>query len=224
MDTSQCLVIEQDVHDQSDRGTYASAILARYKGLSVSTQEAVIPIAALSKHLLTIEQMKDMTYPVDRLVQHPDDQISVPCERCGTSFDRTKTSLCVYHPQRVIRKVLHGEKLAVHGCCDNKEFSPGCARGVHCFKYSTFQDLHNAIPFDEAPSKIEQPYDILAVDCEMIYTSMGFELGRCTMVNYHGTVVLDSLVHPLGLSLIHISEPTRLRRISYAVFCLKKKK
>ena len=27
----------------------------------------------------------------------------------------------------------------------------------------------------------------------------------------------------LHLSLIHISEPTRLRRISYAVFCLKKK-
>src|SRR5660398_66054 len=30
--------------------------------------------------------------------------------------------------------------------------------------------------------------------------------------------------HALTLSLIHISEPTRLRRISYAVFCLKKKK
>src|SRR5660398_213612 len=29
---------------------------------------------------------------------------------------------------------------------------------------------------------------------------------------------------PFLLSLIHISEPTRLRRISYAVFCLKKKK
>jgi len=28
----------------------------------------------------------------------------------------------------------------------------------------------------------------------------------------------------IALSLIHISEPTRLRRISYAVFCLKKKK
>ena len=27
-----------------------------------------------------------------------------------------------------------------------------------------------------------------------------------------------------ALSLIHISEPTRLRRISYAVFCLKKKR
>eukprot|EP00658_Telonema_sp_P-2_P018914 TRINITY_DN17404_c0_g1_i2.p1 TRINITY_DN17404_c0_g1~~TRINITY_DN17404_c0_g1_i2.p1 ORF type:complete len:210 (+),score=80.25 TRINITY_DN17404_c0_g1_i2:193-822(+) len=30
--------------------------------------------------------------------------------------------------------------------------------------------------------------------------------------------------HPLELSLIHISEPTRLLSISYAVFCLKKKK
>src|SRR5678816_3661949 len=29
---------------------------------------------------------------------------------------------------------------------------------------------------------------------------------------------------PLYLSLIHISEPTRLLSISYAVFCLKKKK
>ena len=29
---------------------------------------------------------------------------------------------------------------------------------------------------------------------------------------------------PVGLSLIHISEPTRQAEISYAVFCLKKKK
>ena len=32
------------------------------------------------------------------------------------------------------------------------------------------------------------------------------------------------LSQSLGLSLIHISEPTRRRGISYAVFCLKKKK
>jgi len=32
------------------------------------------------------------------------------------------------------------------------------------------------------------------------------------------------VIVPPSLSLIHISEPTRLRRISYAVFCLKKKK
>ena len=34
----------------------------------------------------------------------------------------------------------------------------------------------------------------------------------------------EEAVLPLTLSLIHISEPTRLGMISYAVFCLKKKK
>eukprot|EP00658_Telonema_sp_P-2_P006285 TRINITY_DN12404_c0_g1_i3.p1 TRINITY_DN12404_c0_g1~~TRINITY_DN12404_c0_g1_i3.p1 ORF type:complete len:108 (+),score=31.43 TRINITY_DN12404_c0_g1_i3:623-946(+) len=34
----------------------------------------------------------------------------------------------------------------------------------------------------------------------------------------------DVVVRPIDLSLIHISEPTRLLSISYAVFCLKKKK
>ena len=31
-------------------------------------------------------------------------------------------------------------------------------------------------------------------------------------------------IHAMALSLIHISEPTRQAEISYAVFCLKKKK
>ena len=38
------------------------------------------------------------------------------------------------------------------------------------------------------------------------------------------TKQVDINVQLVKLSLIHISEPTRLRRISYAVFCLKKKK
>src|SRR5678810_278991 len=38
-------------------------------------------------------------------------------------------------------------------------------------------------------------------------------------------VLKDSVrVHGIDLSLIHISEPTRQAEISYAVFCLKKKK
>eukprot|EP00658_Telonema_sp_P-2_P038081 TRINITY_DN2736_c0_g2_i2.p1 TRINITY_DN2736_c0_g2~~TRINITY_DN2736_c0_g2_i2.p1 ORF type:complete len:265 (+),score=68.12 TRINITY_DN2736_c0_g2_i2:134-928(+) len=43
---------------------------------------------------------------------------------------------------------------------------------------------------------------------------------------YWGTMVLNSLYIKMVfiLSLIHISEPTRLLSISYAVFCLKKKK
>src|SRR5665213_3777713 len=38
------------------------------------------------------------------------------------------------------------------------------------------------------------------------------------------TVILALYIEPEWLSLIHISEPTRQAEISYAVFCLKKKK
>src|SRR5680860_1534284 len=41
---------------------------------------------------------------------------------------------------------------------------------------------------------------------------------RCSLVNPLGSLALSDL------SLIHISEPTRRTPISYAVFCLKKKK
>src|SRR5660398_281657 len=55
-------------------------------------------------------------------------------------------------------------------------------------------------------------------------------LGKPGEVLLRGRIVCEHLQHAShlntihGLSLIHISEPTRLRRISYAVFCLKKKK
>src|SRR5450759_5491273 len=38
------------------------------------------------------------------------------------------------------------------------------------------------------------------------------------------TALMGEQPNPWDLSLIHISEPTRLGMISYAVFCLKKKK
>eukprot|EP00658_Telonema_sp_P-2_P033975 TRINITY_DN24843_c0_g1_i3.p1 TRINITY_DN24843_c0_g1~~TRINITY_DN24843_c0_g1_i3.p1 ORF type:complete len:341 (+),score=61.00 TRINITY_DN24843_c0_g1_i3:129-1151(+) len=47
-------------------------------------------------------------------------------------------------------------------------------------------------------------------------------VAACNMEGGGGA--LDRFVQRLKLSLIHISEPTRLLSISYAVFCLKKKK
>ena len=46
------------------------------------------------------------------------------------------------------------------------------------------------------------------------------------LLHYQEKVFVDQIreIVPSDLSLIHISEPTRLGMISYAVFCLKKKK
>ena len=46
----------------------------------------------------------------------------------------------------------------------------------------------------------------------------------CRSMEDSGRIMRGRFVEGLGLSLIHISEPTRLGMISYAVFCLKKKK
>ena len=52
-------------------------------------------------------------------------------------------------------------------------------------------------------------------------------LGSAFSPSHFGVAAADPVGNadpPGGLSLIHISEPTRRRGISYAVFCLKKKK
>src|SRR5678815_5338369 len=68
---------------------------------------------------------------------------------------------------------------------------------------------------DDAPSTDSSPTaEFVTVDCpycgEAFDTRADASAGSCTYVE--------------DLSLIHISEPTRLLSISYAVFCLKKKK
>ena len=68
--------------------------------------------------------------------------------------------------------------------------------------------------------------DTLKLDGMMFFWSLintFKDLGRVKI----GRLVVNTLLMwaaYLGLSLIHISEPTRLGMISYAVFCLKKKK
>src|SRR5660397_87835 len=60
---------------------------------------------------------------------------------------------------------------------------------------------------------------------ENIITDRGV-MNHCAMrldILYFLDYDIDEPLPWHSLSLIHISEPTRLRRISYAVFCLKKK-
>ena len=55
---------------------------------------------------------------------------------------------------------------------------------------------------------------------------IGLDIGKSSIVGVQlgGKSPMLSLAAVHELSLIHISEPTRLLSISYAVFCLKKKK
>ena len=70
------------------------------------------------------------------------------------------------------------------------------------------------IDIDTIPEYSGSPY------VEMNYNQADFSEDDMQRESFEEYSDLDSL----GLSLIHISEPTRQAEISYAVFCLKKKK
>src|SRR5450759_5885086 len=57
----------------------------------------------------------------------------------------------------------------------------------------------------------------IATDLQQSFHASGAALGALAAAYFYTYTVMQ-------LSLIHISEPTRLGMISYAVFCLKKKK
>ena len=63
-------------------------------------------------------------------------------------------------------------------------------------------------------------------DCEYLVVGAGYTGLSAVMKlrELHPNQKLIIVDAQLALSLIHISEPTRPRLISYAVFCLKKKK
>eukprot|EP00658_Telonema_sp_P-2_P029503 TRINITY_DN22441_c0_g1_i1.p1 TRINITY_DN22441_c0_g1~~TRINITY_DN22441_c0_g1_i1.p1 ORF type:complete len:181 (+),score=37.48 TRINITY_DN22441_c0_g1_i1:154-696(+) len=75
-------------------------------------------------------------------------------------------------------------------------------------------ELSQVIPGSKTPG----PKMVLGYTCTVCETRSFRTISRAS---YDNGVVL---VRCEGLSLIHISEPTRLLSISYAVFCLKKKK
>ena len=83
----------------------------------------------------------------------------------------------------------------------------------------------NKIPYIEI-----QWYHAVAPLVLVMLTRVGIPVSTTFLVlsAFASTVVLEKVllksIVGYALSLIHISEPTRLRRISYAVFCLKKKK
>src|SRR5665647_3764830 len=63
---------------------------------------------------------------------------------------------------------------------------------------------------------------LLTLGFAIVEAAGGWFTGSLALLGDAGHMFSDSAA--LGLSLIHISEPTRRTPISYAVFCLKKKK
>src|SRR5678815_1073788 len=109
--------------------------------------------------------------------------------------------LNVFKPM-IIYNFLHSARLIGDGCIS---FNDKCAVGLQPIEANIKKHVDNSL---------------------MLVTALNTKIGYykaaeiAQKAHKEGTTLKEMAVK-LGLSLIHISEPTRLLSISYAVFCLK---
>lgn len=80
----------------------------------------------------------------------------------------------------------------------------GCTLGPHVFKEEDWKTLHRREAFlatetvlrSQSEAKDQEKHDILAFDCELIFTTAGMSLARITVLDESGKVVLDRFVRP----------------------------
>ena len=134
------------------------------------------------------------------------------CDRCKSRFQvfpgrrqgdgaLTTGGECIHHASN--RTHRSGLQL-IHNCC-NEEVgkSRGCTSSKsHVYKVDSPARLAAVLPFVETPRNLKiakKDKKAIALDCEMGYTTKGFELIRLTAVDYpSGKVIIDTLVRPEG--------------------------
>ncbi|KAI6163019.1 ribonuclease H-like protein [Pisolithus thermaeus] len=130
------------------------------------------------------------------------------CERCGQSFTvrkDPKKDECYYHWGRPFTKSINGEKLRFYSCCSKNANEDGCSRGCHVFYETDPIDLHTRHAFsptrppkyshgDISVEACDTALDVVALDCEMIYTTGGMRVARISVVDGTGTEVFDELI------------------------------
>lgn len=99
-----------------------------------------------------------------------------------------------------------GEKTKIYTCCSRSTEIEGCDRGPHVFYESDPEDLHrrHGFSFTRPPISAEYPgpngntedtaYDIVALDCEMVYSTGGMRVARVSIVDGSGKEIFDEII------------------------------
>ncbi|CCM03185.1 uncharacterized protein FIBRA_05307 [Fibroporia radiculosa] len=171
-----------------------------------------LTVAQLEPHVLSLEEMRKWGYIVEIPPgpggERPTELGAVKtCERCVQPYMVKKpddADECVFHWGRLFSSKASGEKRRLYTCCSRSADSEGCERGKHVFYDSTPEDLHLRHPFTftrapsssnaSASSRLDTALDIVALDCEMVYTTGGFRVARVSVVDSMGKEVFDELV------------------------------
>lgn len=99
-------------------------------------------------------------------------------------------------------------------CCTLPVGAPGCSSGPHVFLEKSAVDLHSRSAFTATKDLVrasngddsvsdnggKRAADIVALDCEMIYTTAGMAIARVTILDADARVLLDEYIVPNGMT------------------------
>jgi RNA exonuclease 1 len=177
---------------------YAQGILT---GPQPSKETTGLDVTRLEKYILPLETLRELNYPIkipSPSVPHPASSTHQKCIRCDLTYPITLTDpdACWYHPLRQRTETAGGDKNRKNACC-GKSLAEPCKTGPHIFKEEDLNDLHARVPFKEVPENTTGK-PIVGLDCEMVFTTHGFEVARLTVVDDVGHLVMDEFIKPLG--------------------------
>ncbi|KAI9001042.1 ribonuclease H-like protein [Trametes punicea] len=161
--------------------------------------------AQLEPYVLSIDEMKKWGYVVEVPSgpggDKPHEEGSVmTCERCNQKFKvkrRENADQCRYHWGKPYSSKVNGEKRRVYTCCARTADEEGCQTGPHVFYETDPEDLHRRHAFTPSRPPADSgdtALDVVALDCEMIYTTGGMRVARVSVVDAAGKAVFDEYV------------------------------
>ncbi|WWC88171.1 uncharacterized protein L201_003076 [Kwoniella dendrophila CBS 6074] len=132
------------------------------------------------------------------------------CSRCKISFivssknieERIKNGKeCKFHYGKPIPERIEGKRKWIYTCCGKERGELGCQDGIHVFSHEDNDlELSKRFPFKNVNQLVDKEgglgkyNNVIAMDCEMIFTTAGISLGRVTIVDENGETLLDELV------------------------------
>ncbi|CAI5444071.1 unnamed protein product [Caenorhabditis angaria] len=155
------------------------------------------------QELLKVE-IKPTIYDINKKLWIEENEEIRTCCRCFQEFrmknDGDVPELeCRYHNKGFYRHGKGDTFRKIHNCCQTeKNTTPGCNIVKHhvfdqLFRSELQKFIHTPPPTGQNDPRSKQIY---AIDCEMVYTLHGPALGRLSVVNLAGNLVLDVIVKP----------------------------
>lgn len=149
--------------------------------------------------------VKDIMHDGNALDEDSLDSRSATCIRCNTKFEKSEImnkTVCRYHPLK--REYNRETKIYHYPCCGETMVSSsflrlGCqSSNHHVFREETYDGMASISKFLDTQD-VDGEENVLALDCEMAYTSLGYEMIRLTIVDFFTSKTLfDEIVMPIG--------------------------